>query len=147
MYGKSQQGFSIFRWITGFLRCCSSNSSPHCKLCRDRSQIRHCLHRGRPQPDSEPSQVQLFVDCHVSLWFYSSLFLFSTQRGTGLAAIPAVLTSKIISSSVALDLTATLATPSTPILSKRARISRMEGKSLGLDKVQIRWTLRRSARY
>ena len=81
MYGKSRQALSMFRWVTGFLRCCSSNSFPHRELCRDRSQIRDGLHRGRPQPDSEPSQVQLFVGRHVSLCLDSSPFHSSLNEG------------------------------------------------------------------
>jgi hypothetical protein len=79
-----------------------------------------------------------------SLYLYSS---FGTQGGTGLATIPAVPTAKIISSSVVLDPTATLITPSTPILLKRASILRTEGKRSDLDRARGRWTSRRSARY
>ena len=73
MSSKSRQVLSMFRWITGFLGCYSSNSSPYRELCRGRSQIRDCLHRGRSQLRSEPSQVQSSVGYHVSLWFFFSL--------------------------------------------------------------------------
>ena len=146
MHGKWRRVSSVFRWVTGLIRYRSSNLSTRRELCWDWSQVRCCLHRGRPQPDSRSNQVQLFVGRHVSLLSYSSLFLFGTQGGTGLATIPAIPTAKITSSSAALDPTVTLTTPFTPILSKRAGISRTEEKNLGLGWVQRRWISRRSAR-
>lgn len=140
MYGKSRQGL-----LDTLLDNCISQQLLIEFFSSPQAVLGSINNSPLPAPKLPPTELGVISSLVIggssckSLYLYSS---FSTQGGTGLATIPAVLTAKIISSSVVLDLTATLITPSMPILPKRASISRTEGKCSEPDRARGHWTSR-----